>query len=188
MNIMRVFARLAIVVGLCAAAALPAGATRIVASGLTGALIEAGGGPGTFSSVRAFASMVGDSVLQTELGKLRSQYGSDNVDFFVGAFDYAMHDSWQLAGLSNISVPSQQIGGHALAQALVNAGTNEHVFTTRRFLGVLLTPKLRNEVVNDLKLRYGADQTEEFVRIGNQFFYDVAQLVGDQYIALSPNH
>jgi hypothetical protein len=188
MSIVRAIARLMIVTALCAAATFPADATRIVANGLTGALIDSGGGPGTFSSVRAFSSMIGDSALQNELRKLRSQYGSDNIDFFVQAFDYAMHDAWQLAGQSNITVPSEQIAGRALAQALINAGTNQHVFTTRRLLGVLLTPKLRNDVVNDLKLRYGPDKTEEFSRMGNQFFYDVAQLIGDQEVALSPNH
>jgi hypothetical protein len=167
----------------------PAQSTPIQANSVTGALIEAGGGPGTFSSVRAFASMIGESALESELAKLRTQHGASNTDTFVAAFDYAMDDAWMEAGRSNIHVPTpSQPSGRDLARALIGAGTVDHIFGMHHMLGVLLTPKLRNDVVNDIKLKYGADQGDLFIKMGNQFFYDIAQLVGDESIALSPNH
>jgi hypothetical protein len=188
MRILRRYVLCVLATALVSLAGSPASATPVSANGLTGALLKAGGGAGTFSSVRAFGSMIGDSALQSELSKLRKQYTGDDVDFFVEAFDFTMQDAWLRAGQSDIAVPSQPISGKALALSLVDAGTSFHMFTTRRMLGELLTPKLRNDVMNDLTMKYSPTQTDTFIRIGNQFFYDVAQLLGDQSVALSPNH
>jgi hypothetical protein len=87
------------------------------------------------------------------------------------AFDYAMDDAWIEAGRSDIHVPTpSEPSGRDLAHALVAAGTTDRVFGMRHMLGILLTPKLRNDVVNDIKLKYGDVQKALFIKIGNQLF------------------
>src|SRR5690348_16379235 len=64
---------------------------------VTAAFIKAGGGAGSFSTVRAFSSMIGDTVLQSELAKLRTRFGARATDRFVHVFDFAMSDAWKRA-------------------------------------------------------------------------------------------
>jgi hypothetical protein len=68
-------------------------------------LYAAGGGPGSFSIIRALESMIGPSALQTELTGLDAVYGQSAVDRFTHVFDYVAADGWMRLGDDNVAMP-----------------------------------------------------------------------------------
>src|SRR5579863_2515323 len=67
--------------------------------------IQAGGGPGSFSIIRAWDNMIGAGALQVDLTKLTSVYGRHATSQFVRIFDFAMADAWDRAGMDNVDMP-----------------------------------------------------------------------------------
>ncbi|HTZ54158.1 MAG TPA: hypothetical protein VMB20_03780 [Candidatus Acidoferrum sp.] len=166
---------------LCAAllAAAPAatGANLTLAS----SLIASGGGPGSYSTVRAFDAMIGADAVLTNQRQLTTNYGQTNADQFVHMFDYAIADAWQLAGKDNISIPPPaQTGGQALATQLVQAGvTNGGItFDNDTFFTQLFGAKIAGQVQNDINAKYGAGAWTNFSRMSDQFFHNIGQTVG----------
>ncbi|HTV91492.1 MAG TPA: hypothetical protein VMG98_02120 [Verrucomicrobiae bacterium] len=148
--------------------------------GLASSLITSGGGPGSYSTVRAFDAMIGpDAVLAGEK-QLATNYGQMSEDRFVHMFDYAIADAWQLAGKDNLSLPPpSQTAGSALASQLVQAGMGAGgTFDTARMFATLFGPKIATQVMADLNAKYGAGASDDFDRIGDQFFHDIGQTVG----------
>jgi len=90
---------------------------------LASSLIASGGGPGSYSTVRAFNAMIGEDAVLANERQIATTYGQTNEDRFVHMFDYAIADAWQLAGKNNVSLPpASATGGQALATQLVQAG------------------------------------------------------------------
>jgi hypothetical protein len=157
---------------------------------VTAAFYAAGGGPGGFSIVRAMKSMIGEDRLQSEMQKLASIYGQENVDLFPHLFDYAINDAWVRAGKDNVMIPP--FGSHegpALASDLIHDGTApDGTFRTGYLLDRTLSAKVRAQVIGDMVSRYGTEQATTFDRMANQFFFDVSQMLGGNSVSLAPNH
>ena len=151
-------------------------AVTVYTSGLTGALYSAGGGAGSFSTVRALNSMLGETNVQTEMQHLQDQYGDTGP--FVQVFDFAMNDAWQKAGKSDVSIrANHDLSGEQLAQAVVTAGTQGHPFTVQRLLASLFPPQLAAEVLLDVDVKYGRDEGTDFRKLTDAFFSDTQQML-----------
>jgi hypothetical protein len=165
---------------LCAsllAAAPPPGANLSLAS----SLIASGGGPGSYSTVRAFNAMIGQDAVLANQRQLATTFGQTNADLFVHMFDYAIADAWQLAGKNNVAIPPPaQSGGQALATQLVQAGvtTGGITFDNDTFFGGLFGAKIATQVQADINAKYGAGAWTNFSRMSDQFFHNIGQTVG----------
>ena len=153
-------------------------------TGLTGALYQAGGGAGNFSTVRALNSMLGEANVQAEMQHLQDRYG--DTSSFVQVFDFAMDDAWAKAGKSNVSVRTNAgLSGAQLANALIASGTHGGVFSIRRMLSSLFPPQVAADVLLDVDVKYGSDTSTSFRRLADAFFTDTGQSLG--VAALSPH-
>lgn len=147
---------------------------------LASSLIASGGGPGSYSTIRAFSAMVGpDDVLAAE-HQVALMDGQQNADNFIGMFDYAISDAWQLAGKNDVSMPPPaQTGGASLAAQLVQAGTRNGSFDTPMFFAQLFGVKIASQIMNDLDARYGPGASLTFTRMANHFFTGVGALLNN---------
>lgn len=93
--------------------------------GLTLAMVEAGGGPAHFDSVRLFRTLAGRH-LNAESRKLRKLYGKAKMAAFMQTFNYAVHDLAMLFKINHIALPGRPSvspnNGPALATAIYHAG------------------------------------------------------------------
>ncbi|HUN30119.1 MAG TPA: hypothetical protein VMV65_09960 [Alphaproteobacteria bacterium] len=147
---------------------------------LASSLIASGGGPGSYSTVRAFDAMIGpDAVLASEK-QIAADYGQTSEDRFVRMFDYAISDAWQLAGKDNVSLPPpSQTGGQALATQLVQAGVGAGgTFDATRMFTSLFGSEIASQVMADLNVKFGAGASADFARTADQFFHNIGQTVG----------
>lgn len=151
-------------------------------------LYDAGGGPGSFSIVRALDSMIGENALQTELTSLADIYGQPNVDRFTRIFNYAAADAWTRLGDDNVSMPTgNDQYGQSLAAGLVRDGTAaDGTFRIAHLFDSTLTPRVYAQVKRDMVARYGSNEAATFDRMANQLFFDVSQIVGAN-VSLAPN-
>jgi hypothetical protein len=162
---------------LVAAAPPPPGANLSLAS----ALIASGGGPGSYSTVRAFNAMIGQDAVAANQRQLATQFGQTNADLFVHMFDYSIADAWQLAGKNNVAIPpASQSGGQALATQLVQVGvaTGGITFDNDTFFSGLFGAKIASQVQADINAKYGAGAWTNFSRMSDQFFHNIGQTVG----------
>jgi hypothetical protein len=162
---------------LLAAAPPPPGANLTLAS----SLIASGGGPGSYSTVRAFNAMIGQDAVLANQRQLATAYGQTNADLFIHMFDYAIADAWQLAGKDNVSIPAPtETGGQALATELVGAGiaSGGITFDNDTFFNSLFGSKIAAQVAADVNAKYGAGSWTNFSRMSGQFFHNIGQTVG----------
>jgi hypothetical protein len=161
---------------LLAAAPAPPGANLSLAS----SFIASGGGPGSFSSVRAFNALVGADAVIANQRQLVAAYGQDNANQFIHVFDYAIADAWQLAGKHNVSIPpAAQSGGQGLATQLVQAGIgNGTTFDNDVFFTGLFGSKIAGQVALDVNAKFGASSWTTFGEMSDQFFRTIGQAVG----------
>ena len=140
--------------------------------GLASSLIASGGGPGSFSTVRAFDAMVGPSMVLAEQRQLTVLDGQTSADRFTSMFDYAINDAWQLAGKYNVKVPPpMQNGGPELAAQLVAAGHDAGgPFDCGTFLAQLFGVKIAAQMMADLDAKFGPGSSLAFARMTDQFF------------------
>ena len=142
--------------------------------------IKAGGGPGSFSMVRAWDNMIGASALEEDLAELASIYGQEPTDRFVSIFNFAIADAWAHAGMDNVSIPQPtESSGRPLALAVLRAGTTQDgLFLDGYLLEHMLSPRVYSQVAGDINARYGPHAYDEFRRVGNEFLDLVATQVG----------
>lgn len=163
---------------------LPSLAVTEHTSGLTGAFYAAGGGAGSFSTIRALNSMFGAPTVQGEIQHLQDQFG--DTSSFISMFDFAMDDAWQKAGKDDVAVSkSSDLSGPQLGTAIVTAGTQHRVFTVQRLFGSLFPPQVAADVLLDLDVKYGADASKNFKAMANSFFTDTGSSLG---VALKGDH
>lgn len=156
---------------------LPSLAVTQHTSGLTGAFYAAGGGAGSFSTVRALNSMFGAPTVQGEMQHLQDQFGDTSA--FISMFDFAMDDAWQKAGKDDVAVSkASDLAGQQLATAVVSAGTQHRVFTVQRLFASLFPPQVAADVLLDLDVKYGADASKNFKSMANSFFTDTGASLG----------
>jgi hypothetical protein len=148
---------------------------------LASSLIASGGGPGSYSTVRAFDAMIGSDAVLANERQIAVSFGQSNEDHFVHMFDYAIADAWQLAGKDNVSIPPPaQTGGQALATQLVQAGivSGGITFDNDTFFTQLFGAKIAGQVQADINAKYGAGAWTNFSRMTDQFFHNIGQTVG----------
>jgi hypothetical protein len=141
--------------------------------------IQAGGGPGSFSMIRAWDNMIGAYALQVDLTKLTSVYGRHATDQFVRIFDFAMADAWNRAGMDNVNMPGPKgSGGRWLALTILHAGRAPDGKLWMGYLfGHVLSTRIYWQVSADINNRYGVAADARFNRMTNQFLDYVAQQV-----------
>lgn len=89
---------------------------------LTAQMIDAGGGPTSFSSKKLFAYLAGSNASQ-EGASLTKRYGAQNVADFFNTFDAFVHLAVVQVQQQNITLPSTTPPGAAeLSTALYKAG------------------------------------------------------------------
>ena len=160
------------------AAGLPAQAQGTTTDlSVTSNFIEAGGGAGSFSMVRAWDNMIGPDALQGALTSLATTYGPSAKDQFVDIFDFAIADAWIRAGMDNVRMPQATgMGGPQLAMSLYRAGIAPNgSFGAGYLLEHLLTPRVYFQVTNDIYMKYGPDAAAQFNRADDQFFEDIGK-------------
>ena len=158
-----------------AAAAAPAQASAAAGGvdiGLASSLIASGGGPGSYSTIRAFDAMVGPNAVLAQEQKLAAQYGQPAADQFVQMFDYAISDAWRLAGEDNVVMPAAtESGGAALAEELTQAGTGTSgTFHDGRFFDRLFGSQIAAQIMTDLDRHFGAGSSAKFESMSGLFF------------------
>jgi hypothetical protein len=144
-------------------------------------LIDAGGGAGSFSVVRAWENMIGPDELQADLASLAHTYGQSEADRFVDLFNFVMADAWNRAGVDNLRMPaSSGENGLPLALAILDAAsTPQGNYQVEHLLGQVLTPRVCSQVLADLKAKYGSDAQAQFLTMGNEFLNQVGAQVGE---------
>jgi hypothetical protein len=142
--------------------------------------IAAGGGPGSFSFVRAWDRMIGRSEMEGDIDQLAATYGWHDTNRFIQMANFAIADSWNRYGADNIHMPfPSSVPGLSLAQAIVRAGEGPTGnLWTDYMLGQLDGPRAYSEVSADIVDRYGPYAEKQFTRVGNDFLRLVAQQVG----------
>lgn len=151
--------------------AAPAGAVTKNAPAVVGDFIAAGGGAGSFSTVRAFTKMVGDTAFQAALREQRDKYGADNTDRFVEMFDYAMDDGWKRAGQADVAIHNDtSLDGEQLVNALIQLGTQKGKFDSGTLFNNMFTPKVSGQIATDIAKKYGNDAMISFYKIADGLF------------------
>jgi len=152
-------------------------AAPVPASGTAGALVAAGGGAGSFSTVRAFGSILGDDAVQRELIAIRNRSTTRARDQFIQVFDFAVSDAWTRAGQDNVTVPDSSQRGRDLGLALYNAGMQGGGFSGDFFFATLFTSKVWSDVKRDIDAKFGAGTSETFTGNVGAMFSDVDDLL-----------
>lgn len=157
---------------------------------VTAELLQIGGTPGSFSTVRTLNTLAGDDVVTAEVAKLKGQYGDEAVDQFIKTFDFAVNDAWTRAGQDNITFPAPAtLSDHAMAVGLVTLGTSDDgTFWTGLMLDKTISHKVHMQVMSDIDAKYGRDADASYHKISNQLFYDLAQTLGVTAVKLAAFH
>ena len=140
---------------------------------LASSLIASGGGPGSYSTVRAFNGMVGQDAVLADQRQLAAENGKDDANRFVSMFDYAIADAWQLAGKYNVSIPQTPVGPAtpALAAQLLQAGERPGgTFDTGTFFAQLFGDKIAEQIFQDIDAKFGPGSSMTFGRMTAEFF------------------
>jgi hypothetical protein len=123
------------------------------------ALVEAGGGPKTFSTLTLLRALAADSAA-AESAKLSKQYGSDVVKQFVGVFDFVMNDSMRLMSGTHVTMPQAPSpspkDGKAVSAALYKAGLDTNGrFDVEYMLDNLDSHPLHVIAMDDIDSKFG---------------------------------
>jgi hypothetical protein len=145
--------------------------------------ISAGGGPGSFSFVRAWDRMIGRYAMEGDINQLAATYGWHDTNRFIQIANFAITDSWNRYGADNIHMPFPSgAPGRPLAQAIVRAGEGPTGnLWTDYMLGQLDGPRVYSEVSADIAGRYGPYAEKQFARVGSDFLRLVARQVHMYY-------
>ncbi|MBC5824781.1 MAG: hypothetical protein GIW99_07650 [Candidatus Eremiobacteraeota bacterium] len=142
-----------------------------------------------FSTARALTSMVGAKLVSAEVTKLTNQYGSDGVNTWLKAFDFAMNDAGNIAARKGYKLPMGNLAGKELAATLVKAGTAPGgAFQIEYLLDKAVSHQMHVQIMNDIDAKLGKKADYDYHRISNQAFYDVAQALGMTTVKLASFH
>ncbi|HET7586723.1 MAG TPA: hypothetical protein VFL45_01435 [Gammaproteobacteria bacterium] len=160
---------------------------------LTAALVKAGGGPEHFSTAQALTSMLGEETTNAEVAKLTKQYGKENVQNWLKGTDAVVADALKHATAMGIKLPEApaNLHGHALAVALVKAGTAEDgTFWSGRLFDKLVSHGIHNAVMQDVNEnpKLGVVYDQNVHKITNQAFCDAAHALGAKQVKLASLH
>ena len=131
---------------------------------VTLSMIEAGGGPKDFDSVKLVHVLAGAKT-EAEVAKLTKQFGADNVKSFLTTFDFVVADSLRIVTNANVALPStpnpDPSDGKALAASLWAAGQTGKGFNVEVMLDRAVSHPVHVQVMKDVDAKYGvaADAT-----------------------------
>ncbi|MBV8531757.1 MAG: hypothetical protein JO104_10600 [Candidatus Eremiobacteraeota bacterium] len=144
---------------------------------LTLSMVEAGGGPSSFSTATLLKVLTG-SHFDAEVAKLTKQYGKDEVGQFLKTFDFVVADSLKIVGEKKIALPSQPSpdpkDGAALAGALWAAGQTGEGFNTEVMLDRLVSHPIHFKVMTDIDVKYGETADAQYHAILTTAMKDLA--------------
>ena len=145
--------------------------------GLTVALVEAGGGPGKFSSVTLVKTLTGP-VFEAEVKSLTDKYGADSVKSFLSTFDFVISDSLKLATAANVALPAKPsvdpTDGKALSAALYKAGIDrDGNFDIEFLLDTLVSHGIHTQVMDDIDAKISRKADANYHIILTQAFKDL---------------
>lgn len=158
---------------------------------LTAALVEAGGGANDFTFSKALVSMLGEKTVNAEVAKLKKQYGDANVTGFIDGMTFAVKDGLKRATAAGVKLPAvpPHLKGHALAHALVSAGTTaDGTWWSGYLFDKALSHTIHVEVMADIDAQNGHGADENTHRILNQAMHDVAQALKVKGVKLASLH
>lgn len=160
---------------------------------LTAAFIRAGGGVQHFSTAEALTSMLGQQTVKAEVAKLTKQYGQESVKNWLQGTAGVVALALKHASQKGIALPQApaNLKGHALAVALVKAGTAPNgTFWAGRLYDTLVSHAIHNAVMKDVNQtpKLGITYDRNVHKITNQAFYDVAHALGMEQVKLADLH
>lgn len=131
---------------------------------LTLSMIEAGGGPKDFDSVKLIHVLAGN-LTNAEVAKLTKEFGADKVHSFLTTFNFVVADSLRLVTKAGVVLPKtpkpSPSNGKALSAALWAAGQSGKGFNVEVMLDRLVSHPIHVQVMKDIDAKYGiaADAT-----------------------------
>jgi hypothetical protein len=144
---------------------------------VTLSMVEAGGGPGNFSTVTLLKTLTGP-LFDAEVGKLTKQYGKAEVTQFLKTFDFVVSDSLRIVKEKNIALPSQPNpnpnDGKALAGALWAAGQTGEGFNVEVMLDRAVSHPIHFKVMTDIDVKYGVAADAQYHAILTTAMRDLA--------------
>lgn len=172
---------------------MPAGGDGLVYTGApdldaTISFVKAGGGPATFSTVKALTALAGAKTANAEVAKLTKQYGKANVASFVAVSDFAVVDAAKRASAAGVKFPEATLSGKALATKLVGLGAGNGTFYVGTMLDHMLTHQIHEQVMADIDAKFGFKADANYHRIANQAFTDLAHALGATSVKLAAYH
>jgi 3-hydroxyisobutyrate dehydrogenase-like beta-hydroxyacid dehydrogenase len=155
----------------------------------TASLVEAGGGPESFSIAKALTAMVGEELVKAEVEKLIRQYGEEKVKSWLMVFDYAVKEALQMAKEAGVQLPKGSLSGKRLASTLVKAGLDKSdTFFTCTMLDRTVSHPIHVAAMKKIDEKFGMETNLNYHAITNQAMYDLAQALGMKKVKLSPLH
>jgi hypothetical protein len=125
---------------------------------LTLSMIEAGGGPADFKTVKLVGVLAGAQT-SAEVKKLTDEYGAKDVGSFLDVFNYVVSDALRIVTEKKIALPStpdpSPTDGKALSAALLKAGTSPQGFDVEYMLDNLVSHPIHVQVMLDIDKKFG---------------------------------
>jgi hypothetical protein len=151
--------------------------TGAPALAVTLSMVEAGGGPSSFSTVTLLKTLTG-SQFDAEVAKLTNQYGKEQVGQFLKTFDFVVNDSLRIVTEKKIALPSQPDpnpkDGAALAGALWAAGQTGQGFNVEVMLDRAVSHPIHFKVMSDIDVKYGLAADAQYHAILTTAMKDLA--------------
>jgi hypothetical protein len=125
---------------------------------LTLSMIEAGGGPSDFKTVKLVGVLAGAQT-SAEVKKLTDEYGAKDVGSFLDVFNYVVSDALRIVTEKKIALPTtpdpSPTDGKALSAALLKAGTSPQGFDVEYMLDNLVSHPIHVQVMLDIDKKFG---------------------------------
>jgi hypothetical protein len=127
---------------------------------VTLSMIEAGGGPSNFDSVKLVGALAGDKT-SAEVASLQTKFGADNVKSFLTVFNFVVSDALAKVTAAKVALPAtpspSPTDGKALAIALYTLGVNPETktFDVEYMLDGLVSHPIHLAVMDDIDAKYG---------------------------------
>ncbi|MGZ3503670.1 MAG: hypothetical protein ACXWNZ_02270 [Vulcanimicrobiaceae bacterium] len=144
---------------------------------VTLSMVEAGGGPSDFSSLKLIGVLAGKNT-DAEVAKLTKQYGKDQVAQFVTTFNFVVDDSLKIATAKGVKLPAtpnpDPNNGEALAGALWSAGQTARGFNVEVMLDRAVSHPIHVQVMKDIDAKYGLAADAQYHAILTTAMKDLA--------------
>jgi hypothetical protein len=142
----------------------------------TVAMIEAGGGPANFDSVKLISFLAGD-LTSAEVAKLDKQFGAGKVKSFLTVFTFVVDDAVAKVVAAKVALPTPDPAvledGKSLSAALYELGVNGDSWNVEYMLDKLVTHPIHVAVMNDIDAKYGRNADANYHIILTQAILDL---------------